>query len=298
MEIKIMRNKLLKASLILVALVAPGLAQQESLLIGRGDLLHIQVFDTPEMEQHPRVTDSGTVPLMFVGDVKVAGMTPADAAHVIEDALKAKQYMVRPAVTVTVDQYATQNIYVMGQVTNPGSYPTTTALSVIDALALAGGVTDLADRHMTIQRHSDTSQKINYYLSNQSDEALNQAELVYPGDTLLVPRVGVVYVLGDVGHPGGYPISTNDSQMTVLQALAMAGSLNKTSKLSKVRLIRRTAQGTTDVPLELAEIQKGKLQDVPMRPDDMLFVPFSWMKNVAISSSGIAQYAAGAAIYH
>jgi polysaccharide biosynthesis/export protein len=297
MEIKTMRKRVLRASLILFALAVPGWPQ-ESLLIGPGDLLHVLVFDTPEMEQHPRVTDSGTVPLMFVGDLIVAGKTPADAAHVIEEALKAKQYMLHPQVTVTVDQYATQNIYVMGQVTTPGSYPTTTALSVLDALALAGGVTDMADRHMTIQRHSDPSKKINYYLSNRSDEALNNVELVYPGDTLLVPRVGLVYVLGDVGRPGGYPISGNNSQISVMQALALAGSLTKTSSLSKVRLIRRTAQGTTDVPLELAAIQKGKMPDVQMQSDDMLFVPFSWMKNVAVSSSGILQYAASAAIYH
>jgi polysaccharide biosynthesis/export protein len=287
----------LQAAFVLIVFVSACFAQKESLLIGPGDQLHIQVFDTPEMEQTPRVTDAGMVPLLLVGDVKVAGMTPGDAAHEIEEVLKSKQLMLHPQVAITVLQYATQNVYVMGQVTNPGAYPITTPSSVVSVLALAGGLADVADRHITIERHSDPSQRVNYFLSNRSDEALNNDVLVYPGDTVLVPKVGIVYVLGDVGKPGGYPISTNDSQMTVLQALAIAGSANKTSVLSKARLIRKTANGTTDIPLQLAAIQNGKQADVPMEADDMLFVPFSWMKNIAIGSSGIATSAASAMIY-
>jgi polysaccharide biosynthesis/export protein len=288
---------LLPATLVALALVAPCFAQNESLLIGRGDQLHIQVFDTPEMEQHPRVTDSGTVPLLFVGDVKVAGMTPGDAAREVEEALKTKQLMLHPQVAVTVEQYATQNVYVMGQVTNPGAYPISTPMSVVSVLALAGGLADPADRHITIERHSDPAQKVSYFLSNNSEVALSSDVLVYPGDTALVPKAGVVYVLGDVGRPGGYPMTTNDSQMTVLQALAMAGSANKTSILGKARLVRKTPQGAQEVPLQLAQIQQGKRPDIQMQPDDVLFLPFSWMKNVAVNAQGIAASATSAVIY-
>jgi polysaccharide export outer membrane protein len=288
---------LLPATLVALALVAPCFEQNESLLIGRGDQLHIQVFDTPEMEQHPRVTDSGTVPLLFVGDVKVAGMTPGDAAREVEEALKTKQLMLHPQVAVTVEQYATQNVYVMGQVTNPGAYPISTPMSVVSVLALAGGLADPADRHITIERHSDPAQKVSYFLSNNSEVALSSDVLVYPGDTALVPKAGVVYVLGDVGRPGGYPMTTNDSQMTVLQALAMAGSANKTSILGKARLVRKTPQGAQEVPLQLAQIQQGKRPDIQMQPDDVLFLPFSWMKNVAVNAQGIAASATSAVIY-
>jgi polysaccharide export outer membrane protein len=286
-----------KAVLCALALVAVCFAQNESLLIGRGDQLHIQVFDTPEMEQHPRVTDAGTIPLMFVGEVKLAGMTPGDAARQIEEVLRAKHLMLHPQVTVTVEQYATQNVYVMGQVTNPGAYPISTPLSVVSVLALAGGLADPADRHMTIERRSDASQKIGYFLSNKSEEALSSDVLVYPGDTLLVPKAGMVYVLGDVARPGGYPMTTNDSQLTVLQALAMAGSANKTSILGKARLVRKTSSGAQDVPLQLAEMQQGKRPDIRMQPDDVLFLPFSWMKNVVVNAQGIAASATSAVIY-
>ena len=85
---------------------------------------------------------------------------------------------------------------------------------------MAGGLTDLADRKITIERHADPADKVTYYVSNRSDEAMSSQVQVYPGDLVLVPKVGVVYVLGDVGKPGGYSMSTNDSRMTVMEALA------------------------------------------------------------------------------
>jgi polysaccharide biosynthesis/export protein len=295
---KVLLNPYLRSILFAItACVSACFAQNESLLIGRGDQLHIQVFDTPEMEQHPRVTDGGTVPLLFVGDVKLAGMTPGTAARQIEETLKAKGLMLHPQVAVTVEQYATQNVYVMGQVTNPGAYPISTPMSVVDVLALAGGLADPADRHITIERHSDPSQKVTYFLSNNSNEALSRNVLVYPGDTALVPKAGIVYVLGDVGRPGGYPMTTNDSQLTVLQALALAGSANKTSILGKARLVRKGSSGAQDVSLQLAEIQQGKRPDIQMQPDDVLFLPFSWMKNVVVNAQGIAASATSAVIY-
>lgn len=283
--------------LLLCVSLAACFGQNESLLIGRGDQLHIQVFDTPEMEQHARVTDGGTVPLLFVGDVKLAGLTPGDASRKIEETLMSRHFMLHPQVSVTVEQYATQNVYVMGQVTNPGAYPIATPSSVVSVLALAGGLADLADRHITIERHSDASQRVGYYLSNRSQEALDSNVLVYPGDTVLVPRVGVVYVLGDVGRPGGFPITTNDSEMTVLQALAMAGSGNKTSILSKTKLIRKTPNGSEEIPLQLAAIQQGKQPDIQLKPDDVVFVPYSWMKNLTLNPQGIAASATSALIF-
>src|SRR5258708_40188082 len=91
-------------------------AQKETLLIGPGDALHIQVYDTPEMEQRARVTDAGEIPVSFLGSVKVANITPGQAADEIERRLIAAGIILHPQVTVRVDAYATQNASVMGQV--------------------------------------------------------------------------------------------------------------------------------------------------------------------------------------
>lgn len=292
-----MRKSTCLMAILVVSLTAITNAQ-ESLPIGPGDQLDIEVFDTPEMSQHPRVTDAGMVPLLFVGDVSVVNMTPAAAARAIEDALLSKHYMLHPQVTVTVEQYATTQVSVMGQVVNPGQFAITTPTPLLSILALAGGLTDLADRHITVERRGDATKKVNYFLSNRSDKALDDDVVVNPGDTVLVPKAGVIYVLGDVGKPGGFSMTNNDSQITVLQALALAGAANRTSVLSKAKLIRQNPSGTQDVAINVADMQKGKRPDIFMLPDDILFIPFSFMKNLAVNGSQIAASATTAVIYH
>ena len=121
--------------------------------------------------------------------------------------------------------------------------------------------------------------------------------MVYPGDTVLVARAPMIYIMGDVNRPGGYAIATNDARLSMLQAIAMAGSANKTAVQSNVRLIRTTAQGQTELPVHLDAIQKGKQPDITLQPNDIIYVPFSWMRNIAMGSSSIGAATAGAAIY-
>jgi polysaccharide export outer membrane protein len=292
------RQAIVACTLLVALAVVPAFAQKESLLVGPGDLVHVLVYDTPEMEQVVRVNDAGVIALAYIGEIKVSELTPAAAGRLIEKALVDKNVMKRPQVTFTVDQYATQNVSVMGQVQTPGVYPITTSLPVLKVLSLANGLTDLADRNIVIERHSDPSQRVSYFLSNNGNDAFARSVLVYPGDTVLVSKAGLVYVLGDVGRPGGYPISTNNAQMTVLQAIAMAGSANKTSQSSNVRLIRRDSHGQrNDTVVPLAAMEKGRQPDITLEPDDVLYVPFSWMKNVAMSASTIAGQTGSAAIY-
>jgi len=290
------RHQLIACCFLLGALGMPSFAQQESLLIGPGDLIQVDVMDTPEMEQQVRVADDGTVPLAYVGSIHVAGQTPATAANVIQRALMEKKVMRTPEVTVRVQEYATQDVSVLGQVRTPGTYAITTPQTILKILSLAGGLTDMADRNVTVKRHQSPEQ-LRYYVSNNSEQALSGVVMVYPGDTVLVPKAPLVYVMGDVTRPGGYAINTNDARLSVLQAIAMAGSANKTSVLSHVRLIRTTGQGEVELPVHLDAIQKGKQPDIALKPDDIVYVPFSWMKNVAMSSSSIAATTAGAAVY-
>jgi polysaccharide biosynthesis/export protein len=272
----------------------------ESLLIGNGDQLHIQVFETPELEQHPRVTDAGDVPLMLLGNVHLAGLTPAQASAMIEHDLIAGHFMRHPEVTVVIEQYVTQNVSVLGEVKQPGSFPITVPRSVIDVIAIAGGLTNLANRSITIERGSDPGQKVNYFLSNNSAEAIDTSVLVYPGDKVLVPKAGLVYVLGDVRSPGAYAMSNNSSQLTVLQLVAAAGGTNHSAVPSHARVFRKdgaAATGYTNNPLPLSAMQKGKQPDLPMHPGDIIYVPFSYVRNVASESSGVVASVGSAAIY-
>jgi polysaccharide export outer membrane protein len=266
----------------------------ESLAIGPGDLLHVQFYDTPELDQHPRVNDSGAAPLLFLGPVVLMGKTPVEAASLIESLMVSRHFMSHPQVVVSIDQYATQEVTISGEVGRPGSLMLTTPRPVLDVLAQAGGLTSLADRNITIQ-HRGAAQT-SFFVSNDPARQLGGNLLIYPGDAIVVARVGIVYVLGDVGRPGGYPLSSNNERVTLLQALSNAGSTNKTAVISGVRLMRKRGDGYVQVPLHLGRIEAGKEPDRVLLADDVVIVPFSYTKYFILNGAGIAASVGSAVI--
>jgi polysaccharide export outer membrane protein len=163
---------------------------------------------------------------------------------------------------------------------------------------MAGGITELADRNLIIARYG-TSKKDTYFLSNTPLEDPHPVVEVQPGDTLIVPKAKIVYVLGDVRLPGGYTMTTNESRLSVLQLVARAGGTNPTAVPSHSRLIRKTdGGGYTETPLQLSEMQKGKRGDEMLRPDDVIYVPFSYFRNFLVTgASSLFSSLASAAVY-
>lgn len=292
-----MRNLKASAALLLLLLV-PGVKAQgkESLLIGPGDLLHVQVYDTPDLDEHARVTDAGEFSLILGGSVKLAGLTPEQAGHAIEAALIRGQYMMHPRVLVTVEQYATQNVTVLGSVKSPGVYPVATTRSILDILAMAGGLNDTADRKILIQRHG-SAEKVPYFVSNVASAAADTAVKVYPGDTVIVPQAGIVYALGDVSRPGGYIVDENNDRITVLQLVARAGGTMPTAVPSHARLIRHSGTGYIEISIELSKMQKGKVADIPLQPEDIIYVPYSYLRGFAANAASLAASVGSAAVY-
>ncbi len=274
-----------------------GTAQQnESLLIGPGDMVQVKVFDTPELDQLARVTDSGSIPLIMGGEIKISSQTPEAAARVIEKVLLDGNYLLHPRVSITIVEYATQKVSIIGEVKVPGAYEINTPRSVIDVLTLAGGLNDIADRKVVIERHG-THDKVSYFVSNQPDVTLDSAITVNPGDTVIVPKAGIVYVLGDVARPGGYTMTNNEAQISALQLIARAGGTNHSAVPSSARLMRKTGGGYTDAVLPLSAMQKGKKADFPLHPDDIIYVPFSYLRNFANQATGIAASVGSAVVY-
>jgi polysaccharide export outer membrane protein len=273
------------------------LAQKESLVIGPGDLVRVQVYDTPELDQHPRVDDAGNVPLLFAGNVSIAGKTPAEAASVIAAALVKAQLMRHPQVSVTIEQYATQDVSVLGEVNKPGAYAIDTPRSVLDVLSMAGGLNQLADRHIIVRHHRTPGQQDTYFAASDASAHVSPDIYVYPGDTVLISKTHFVYVLGDVARPGGYPMSTSDTPMTMLETLSEAGSPNKTAIVSNAKLIRKKSGGVEETKLDIASIESGKQSDFAVEADDVIFVPFSYMKNFVLTGTSVAASVASAALY-
>jgi polysaccharide export outer membrane protein len=249
------------------------------------------------MEQRARVNDAGNVDLSMIGTVSVAGETPFSAARMIQNKYMSGNFLRNPQVSVLVEEYATQTVSVLGQVNKPGAVQMVTTRPILDVIAMAGGLTPTADRHVTVQRKGNTEDSITVFIPNDSNAAVKQnALMVYPGDTVVVPKAPIVYVLGDVAHPGGYPME-NDSQITVLRSIAMAGGSNKTASEGKARLIRQANGSYSEQPLHLKDMEKGKIADMQLLPNDVIYVPFSYAKNLAVGGTSIAASAASALIY-
>jgi polysaccharide export outer membrane protein len=272
-------------------------AQKESLLIGPGDMLHVVVFDNPELEQRARVTDSGDLNLVMGGSAHVANLTPGDAAKKVEEVLKTGEILNHPRVAITVDEYATAKVSVLGEVKSPGAYPINTPRSVLDVLTLAGGLTPNADRKVLIERRG-SKERIQYYVSNKADAALDTAVQVYPGDSLIVPRAGIVYILGDVAHPGGYTMTNNEAQLTVLELVARAGGTNTSAVPSKAKLIHKQDNSYIEEPLPLSAMQKGNRGDIALQPDDIIWVPFSYLRKFASNAQQVVGQIGSAALYN
>jgi polysaccharide export outer membrane protein len=271
-------------------------ANPESLLIGPGDLLRITVLRESELDQQVRVLDSGDIALALAGNLSVQGLTPAAAAARIAGKYRAGGFLLRPEVSVFVDEYATQTVTVLGQVVHPGAIKLAAPRTLIDVISLAGGLTESADRRIVIERGGKDGERIRAFLPNRADDALNADILVRPGDTVIVPKAGIVYVLGDVAHPGGY-VMQNDSQLTVLQAIALAAGASKTASEKRVRLVRNIDGMSQSVDLPLRDMERGRSPDVPLRANDILYVPFSLAKNVSLGIANITAAASSALIY-
>jgi polysaccharide export outer membrane protein len=268
----------------------------ESLLIGPGDLLRITVLRESELDQHVRVLDSGAITLALVGNLSVQGLTPAQASARIAERYRDGGFLLHPEVSVFVDEYATQTVTILGQVAHPGTVRLAAPRTLIDVISQAGGLTETADRHIVIERGGKDGERIRAFLSNRSDDALNADIIVRPGDTILVPKAGIVYILGDVAHPGGY-VMQNDSQLTVLQAIALAAGTSKTASEKRVRLVRNIDGLSQSVDLPLHDMERGRAPDVPLLANDILYVPFSLAKNISMGIANITAAASSALIY-
>jgi polysaccharide export outer membrane protein len=278
----------------------PSLAptSKDAVLIGPGNSLHVLVYDEPGLEQRVTVSDEGNANFFLVGSVHVAGMTANQLARTMEGMLGG-HYLVHPNVNVTIEQSATMQVSVLGEVHAPGVFEINSARNILEVISLAGGLTDAADRNITIQHGQGKGDTVTVFMPNNADDAIAKSAMVYPGDTVIVPKAGIIYVLGDVNRPGGYYMQ-RDSKLSVLQAVGLAGGLQMTAAAPKSRIVRKdpsAPNGYVDIPLELRAIQNGKQKDMPLQADDVIYVPFSYARNFLMQSNQILASATSAVIY-
>ena len=140
----------------------------------------------------------------------------------------------------------------LGEVQKPGVYPVLGARTLFDVLSLAGGTTPKAGKVVSITHRDNPQEPISVSLSNDAAQSVHSNVAIYPGDTIVVSKAGIVYIVGDVHRPSGVPME--NGSMTVLQAIAMAEGTNPTAKLNGAKLIRKSAQGPQEMPLALKDM--------------------------------------------
>lgn len=241
------------------------------------DILKIIVYGEPELSQESiRVSIDGSIGLPLIGNLMVAGSSISDVEHKIEVLLK-DGYLLTPEVSILLNEYGRRVLFVLGSVGSPGSFGLTDELTLLEILTQAGGVADDAADKILIKRTVGGSRKtivINRKrLLEDGDLRLNIP--VYDQDFIFVPPSEIIYILGEVGRPGTYPL--HEKNRTAFRALLEAG-LTEAAAKKRIRIIRDNAGTEEIITVNLDDLNKrGDLsKDVELKPQDIIIVPLAY----------------------
>jgi polysaccharide biosynthesis/export protein len=288
--------------------------------IGSGDLLHIDVFDVPELSRDVRVSDTGDISFPLVPDrIQAAGLTPFELESKLEKLLIENGLVTHPNVSVFVREQTSAPVLVVGAVNHTMVYQVVRPTTLLEVLSAAGGVSDTAGDSVIVTRPmppgtvttkpasattdpESEDQKITIRLRDLLESADPVYNIpVYGGDTVTVPPAGIVYVLGfGVAQPGGYVLQGHGEQITVLRAIALAHGFTTFAKPDAATIMRTnpvTGQRDT-IPVHIKEIQNHKSDDVPLISNDILYIPDSRSKKaLARGTEAALGIGTGVAIY-
>ena len=261
--------------LLLCSLLASGFvraaaeAVDSTYILRPNDVIRMAVYEEPDLSVQVRILKTGQASFPLIGSVEVGGVTVASAAAAIRD-LYAKDYLVDPKLTLTVDEYATEYISVIGAVKIPGQIPMPVSgnLDLASAMATAGGLTENADSSgISLVRASGTTATF----SMESIQGSAGRVKLAPGDRVIVNQsafVGkTVSVLGQVGKPGPVPFPIN-GRLDLVNAIAMAGGLTELANPKKVSINRK---GTVTL-VDFREVSQRGDRPFLLRPDDVITV--------------------------
>ncbi len=259
----------------LPAVASPGIPAV--LFISGGDLLDVEVFDTPELSGKFRVTSDGYLDLPVAGRIFIAKMNPIQAGTAIADLLKTKQIMIDPRVTTFVTEYPTAGVSVLGEVNKPGNYLLLGQHSLYDALSQAGGFTQREGSTIVITHRSDPGAPISIPVYSPNYSQLQATTTLEPGDVVVVSRADSIFVVGDVQHAGEFSIVAG-APLNALNALALAAGANRTAKIEKASIVRETAGVIQTIPIDLKKVSENREPDVILQARDVLVVPRSGLR--------------------
>ena len=253
----------------LLAAVSSGrLLAEEEYKVGKQDVLRIDVPGEMELSRESvTVSPAGSINLPFIGELKVEGLNTTQISDLIRGILVEKKILNQPLVTVTVREYRSQPVTVLGEVRTTGKYYLRSTEKLLDKIAEAGGLTANAG-DITLSRSKAGGVEM---ITVKSENLLSDATLLQPGDVVLVKtrEVKQVYVSGEV--VSGRPI-THVEGLTLSQAILIAGGLTRFGSKSKIT-VKRTVNGEEVlIRANLADIERGKTKDILLLPNDAVVV--------------------------
>jgi polysaccharide biosynthesis/export protein len=259
--------------------------------LGPNDQILIRVPDVEEINERPfRVDSEGQINLPLIGRLRVAGMTVRE----LEEALvmRLRQFVRQPQVIITVVQFRSEPVFLVGAFRAPGIYPLQGRRTLVELITSVGGLQPNASRRIRVTRRKeageiplpnaivDSEKKISSVEISMGSlrENVNPAEdiLLQPFDVISVERAELLYINGEVGRIGAIEFGERDS-ISLTQALTLAGGFTRNSKRGKVRVLRpitNTAR-RAEIELDAARLFEGKENDFPLMPNDVLYVPRS-----------------------
>jgi polysaccharide export outer membrane protein len=242
---------------------AHGAENNSEYTLGPADVVHVTVFENPELTTDVRVSETGTITFPLIGSVAVVGLTVAQAESVIASKLNAGHFVAHPQVNILPLQIVGSQVTVIGYVNKPGRYPLqTTNTRVSDALAAAGGIDPTGgDTVILVQHKDDKVIRKPLDITELLVTGSQGDERVEGGDTLYVPREPRFYIYGEVTKPGAYRL---ERHMTLMQGLAVGGYSNERGSKWRTQVYRQDNSGVA------REVDIGG-SDM-LKPDDVIYV--------------------------
>jgi polysaccharide export outer membrane protein len=247
--------------------------------LGTGDLVEVSVYNVPELSTKARVSSAGDIYLPLIDYVHVGGLSTDEAEALIQQRLSDGGFVKSPHVSLLVQEYSSQGASVLGEVAKPGIYPVLGQQRLFDVISAAGGFTEKAGQSITVTHRGQLDKPVTVPLARNATDSPEGNIAVFAGDTIVVRKADVVYVVGEVGRPSGFMMDSG--HLTVLQAIALAGGTTRVAKLSGTRILRKGPAGISETPVELKKILEAKAPDLAMQADDILFIPTSAAKAAA-----------------
>jgi len=261
--------------------------------VGPEDLLEINFLDTDKLRAEARVNGQGEIRLLLLGDIQVAGLTPAEVAKKLVHLYKEGDYLKDPNITVAIKEFRHQKVAVTGAVNKPESYALIGPRTLLEVLGMAGGLSDKAGETAHIIRSRKGASRPQAASPAQSFSpgsetivvdlnrlllkgAVNLNFPVQNGDVVFIPFAQTAYVLGSVAKPGGVFVKDN---LTVTKAVAQAGGLHIMLSSYNATILRLDENGQRQtIPVNLAQITKGNEEDLPLKENDIVYVQESGVR--------------------